>query len=225
MKIAAYHSHLNGWEWMQVHHADLWDEISGIIARLDAEALRTKVSQEKRMVGRMLYSPEAINERLKELFRESDWQESVTNFYVTDDMQLIRATVDLSTDEQKREIAAAGKTPIFSFNQTDFVKERVAVEVQFGKYAFIAYDLFVKHMAFFVGDKIDLGVEVLPTKAMQRQMSSGVGYYEHALYSIGRQGRGIPAVPLVLIGIEADETPTLAEIEAQEGVVADEVTE
>ena len=35
--------------------------------------------------------------------------------------------------------------------------KRVAVEIQFGKYSFIAYDLFVKHMAFYVGDAIDVG--------------------------------------------------------------------
>ena len=35
-----------------------------------------------------------------------------------------------------------------SYNQTDFVKDRVAVEVQFGKYAFVAHDLFVKHLCF-----------------------------------------------------------------------------
>lgn len=93
----------------------------------------------------------------------------------------------------------------------------MAVEVQLGKYSFISYDLFVKHMAFYVGDKIDLGVEILPTKAMQTQMSSGPGYYEHALYQIARQGRGVPAVPLVLVGIEADEVPTLEEAAAAAG--------
>lgn len=40
---------------------------------------------------------------------------------------------------------------MFSYNQTDFVKDRIAIEVQFGKYSFVAYDLFVKHMAFCVG--------------------------------------------------------------------------
>ena len=48
----------------------------------------------------------------------------------------------------KDAIESAGREPIYSYNQTDFVKERVAVEVQFGKYAFVAHDLFVKHMAF-----------------------------------------------------------------------------
>jgi hypothetical protein len=114
---------------------------------------------------------------------------------------LIRKTIPMSADEQKAEIEAAGKRPIRSYNQTDFVKNRVAIEVQFGKYSFIAYDLFVKHLAFYVGDKIDVGVEVLPMKAMQECMSSGPGYYEGALYDIARQGRGVPAVPLVIVGV------------------------
>ena len=64
-----------------------------------------------------------------------------------------------------------------------------------------ALDLFAKHLAFYVGDVIDLGIEVLPLKAMQAEMSSGPGYYEGALYDIARQGRGVPAVPLVILGV------------------------
>lgn len=41
----------------------------------------------------------------------------------------------MTPKEQKREIVAAGEEPIFSYNQTDFVKDRVAIEVQFGKYS------------------------------------------------------------------------------------------
>ena len=77
----------------------------------------------------------------------------------------------------------------------------MAVEVQFGKYAFVAHDLFVKHMAFFVSDMIDVGIEVLPMKELEAHMSSGVPYFERDLLNIIRQGRGVPAVPLVLLGI------------------------
>jgi hypothetical protein len=122
---------------------------------------------------------------------------------VTDDYKLIRRTILLEPENQKREIEAAGRRPIFSYNQADFVKKRVAAEVQFGKYSFIAYDLFVKHLAFYVGDAIDLGIEILPMKAMQEHMSSGPGYYEGALYDVAREGRGVPAVPLILVGIES----------------------
>ena len=104
--------------------------------------------------------------------------------------------------EQKEEIKKYGGTPILSYNQTDFVKDRVAVEVQFGKYSFVAYDLFVKHLAFYVGDRIDVGIEILPMKVLQTKMSSGVAYYEGELYNVIRQGRGVPAVPLIIIGVE-----------------------
>ena len=110
----------------------------------------------------------------------------------------------MSPDEQKRAIEEANHTPIRSYNQTDFVKERVAVEVQFGKYSFVAYDLFVKHMAFFVGDVIDVGVEILPMKELQANMSSGPSYYEGELYNLIREGRGVPAVPLILVGVAPD---------------------
>jgi hypothetical protein len=81
------------------------------------------------------------------------------------------------------------------------VKDRVAVEVQLGKYAFVAHDLFVKHMSFFVNDDIDVGVEIVPMKVMEQEMSSGVAYFERDLFNLMRQGRGIPAVPIILIGI------------------------
>jgi hypothetical protein len=153
------------------------------------------------MHGKLLYSPKEMNKSLNDGFVNVGWKESRTSYWVTKDAKLIRKTMSLNIDEQKKEIEAAGETPIFSYNQTDFVKDRVAVEVQFGKYSFVAFDLFVKHMAFYVGDVIDIGIEILPMKELQAEMSSGPGYYEGELYNLIRQGRGIPAVPLVIIGI------------------------
>lgn len=120
---------------------------------------------------------------------------------MTEDAELIDQTSKLQPAEQKKRIEESGKRAIFSYNQTDFVKDRVAVEVQFGKYSFVAYDLFVKHMAFFIGNVIDVGVEILAMKELQEEMASGVGYYEAELYNLIREGRGVPAVPMVLIGV------------------------
>ena len=122
-------------------------------------------------------------------------------YWVTGDEKLVSRTMALPPEEQKREIEAAGEEAIYSYNQTDFLKERVAIEVQFGKYSFVAYDLFVKHLAFYVGDEIDVGVEILPVKSLQSQMSSGVAYYEGELYNVMRPGRGVPPVPLIMVGI------------------------
>ena len=38
-------------------------------------------------------------------------------------------------------------------------------------------------------------------KELEREMSSGVPYYERDLMNVVRQGRGVPAVPLVLVGV------------------------
>lgn len=201
MKIAETYSHLNGLEYLLVHKPSLWDDVQSVIAEVDAEQCKTKVSEEVRTKGKLLYSPVAMNTAFERFFRARSWEESRVTYWVTRSERLIRQTLNLPAEEQKREIEAAGETPFFSYNQTDFVKDRVATEVQFGKYSFVAYDLFVKHLAFYVGDRIDVGIEILPVKSLQSQMSSGVAYYEAELYNLVRQGRGVPAVPLILVGI------------------------
>ena len=202
MKIVEKYSHLNGLEFLLVHKAKLWKEIEDVIDSIDAEKYKTKVSKEKTKTGKVLYSPIEMNNIFKEKFYEFGWKESRVSYWVTKDEKLVRKTMTLPPELQRREIENQKETAIFSYNQTDFVKNRVAIEVQFGKYSFVAYDLFVKHLAFYVGDKIDVGIEILPMKSLQSDMSSGVAYYEGELYNLIRQGRGVPAVPLVMIGIE-----------------------
>lgn len=202
MKIIETYSHLNGLEYLIVHRKKLWDEIQKVIESIDAEKCKTKVSKEKTMKGELLYSPIDMNQSFKDKLTNLGWNEDRFSYWVTKDEKLIRKTMALPADEQKKEIVNSGNTPIFSYNQTDFVKDRVAIEVQFGKYSFVAYDLFVKHLAFYVGDKIDVGIEILPMKSLQSYMSSGVGYYEGELYNVVRQGRGVPAVPLIILGID-----------------------
>ncbi|KGR40175.1 BglII/BstYI family type II restriction endonuclease [Xanthomonas vasicola] len=206
MKVAKIYSHLNGLEFLKVHHEKVILELDRVITRIDAEACRTKETKEARKAGRfadgLLYSPVALNEAFNDALSQLHWYEDRYSYFVTDDARLIRATLGLDRAEQKRIIEDAGHKAIATYNQTDFVKDRVAIEVQFGKYSFVAYDLFVKHMAFYVGDKIDVGIEILPMKSLQENMSSGIAYYESELSNLVRQGRGVPAVPLVLMGIE-----------------------
>jgi len=188
-----------------IHKPKLWSEIASAIKSVDAARCRTKISKEKTMVGAKLYSPKALNEAMRDALKRRKWQSRTATFWVTGDAKLIRKTINLPPDEQRKEIEAAGAKGIRSFNQTDFVKDRVAVEVQFGKYFSVAYDLFVKHLAFYVGDVIDVGVEILPMKSLSestpdaqgnrvRQMSTGVPWYEKELYNLIREGRGVPGV-------------------------------
>jgi hypothetical protein len=201
VNILETYSHLNGLEYLQVHLPQLWLELISIINDIEAETCKTKVSREKTKKGKILYSPVDLNNAFAARLRQRGWAESRTQYYVTADVKLARETLTLDAPKQKEIIESAGRTAHFTYNQTDFVKNRVAIEVQFGKYSFVAYDLFVKHMAFYIGDKIDVGIEILPMKALSMQMSSGVAYYEGEVYNVVRQGRNTPAVPLVVVGI------------------------
>jgi len=203
MKIAQKYSHLNGEEYLIVHHKKLYNEIMSILKIIDANKFKTKISKEKTMKDAKLYSPIDLNKEFEREFQSRGWKESRYSYYITLKRELMEKTILLTAKEQKKLLIANGeKDPIFSYNQTDFVKDKIAVEVQFGKYSFVAYDLFVKHMLFYSGGVINLGIEILPTKKMQSQMSSGIAYYEGEVYNVMRQGRNSPPVPLLILGIE-----------------------
>lgn len=203
MIIAQRYSHLNGEEYLIVHNSEIYSEIEKIIELVNADDLKTKISKESRMKGKKLFSPRALNKVFEKHFSARHWKESRYNYYITLNRDLMEKSISLSADKQKEFLKSQGeKEPIFSYNQTDFVKDKIAVEVQFGKYAFVAYDLFVKHMLFYSGGIINLGIEILPTKKMQSQMSSGVAYFEGEVYNVMRHGRNNPPIPLLILGIE-----------------------
>ncbi len=129
MNVCETYSHLNGLEFLLVHKPDLWREVLDVIASIDAASCKTKVSKEKRTPGKLLYSPVDMNAQFKQHLHEREWEESRVNYWVTQSERLIRKTMTLNTADQKKEIEKAGETPIFSYNQTYFAKNRVAVEV------------------------------------------------------------------------------------------------
>lgn len=203
MNITQKYSHLNGEEYLIVHHKELYNEIVSITKSINADKLMTKISKEKTMKGKKLYSPEALNKEFKVKFKQKNWIETRYQYYVTTNPKLMQELILLPYKEQKDFLINKGVQDLIkSYKQTDFVKEQIAIEVQFGKYAFVAYDLFVKHLLFYSGGIINLGIEILPTKKMQSQMSTGIAYYEGEVYNILRHGRNNPPVPLLILGVE-----------------------
>jgi hypothetical protein len=83
VRIVEQYSHLNGWEHIQVHKPQVWQDIVDVVGLVDAEACRTKVSKEQGMVGRMLFSPAALNQRFHEEFSHRAWRESRTSYWVS----------------------------------------------------------------------------------------------------------------------------------------------
>lgn len=202
MNIAKKYSHLNGEEWLLVHEKATYQEILDTVACIDADTCRTKISKEKNRRGMALYSPVDINAEFAERFSALGWKSTRYSYYVAHSFDQLEAMAQMTLEEQRHYLEDQGTEAIYSYNQTDHVKNQIAIEVQFGKYAFVAYDLFVKHVAFYTGRVINVGIEILPVKSMQKNMSSGIAYYEGELHNILRHGRTNPPVPLVILGLE-----------------------
>lgn len=202
MEIIGKYSHLNGEEYLIVHYNDIYKEIVDIINAVDADKFRIKVSKEKTMKGKVLYNPDELYCEFKRLFRQKIRKDVRYSYYVTTDYSIMQELITLPLEKQKAFLIEKGvASPIYSYKQMDFVKENIAIEVQFGKYAFVAYDLFVKHLLFYTGGVINVGIEILPMKCMQSEMSTGIAYYEGEVYNVLRHGRNNPPVPLLIIGI------------------------
>jgi len=182
MRIVYEYSHLGGSEILQVRYPDVDRDIAEVISAV--RATRTKVSREKTMRGAPLYSPRDMNRQFREAFRARRYRELRDSYTIT---------------LPRSDVAIRG-----AFKQVDFVKDKVLVEVQFGKYAFMFYDM-AKFQYFFNENKADVGVEIVPCHALQAGMSSGVSYGEQLVYDIERLKRHFPAVPVKVILIDADE--------------------
>jgi hypothetical protein len=204
LKIVEIYSHLNGLEYLKARKPHLWEEITNVIQGVDASSCFTKVSKEVRKQGRTVYSPTDLNKAFVAGFAACSppWRSLEVYYWVCTDPEINRKIAEMPAAEQKNAIEAAGLVPRQTSNQVDFVKETAAVEVQFGKYSFVAHDLFVKHMTFFSMGRIKVGIEILPMKTLSDEMSSGPTFYEKDLNNLVRQGRSTPAVPLVLIGVD-----------------------
>jgi hypothetical protein len=182
MKIVYQYSHLGGSEILQVRYPDIESEINGIITGIKAQ--RSKVSKEKTMQGRLLYSPADMNQQFKAAFATRGYRELRDTYTIT--------------------IPNSGVAIPGAFKQIDFVKGRVLVEVQFGKYFAMFYDM-AKFQYFFNENKADVGVEIVPCHALHHQMSTGVSYGEQLVYDIERLKRHFPAVPVKVILIDVAE--------------------
>lgn len=205
MKHDYIYNHLNAQEFLIVNRSEQWNEVLRAIEQIDANQF-LKSSNDKTRRGELLYNQVAINDEFKRILGEAGWYEMKTDYFVCGDIPTAKEIVKEKDAEKQRKIITERGFEAFSTNnQVDFKKDRIAIEVQFGKYFSVAYDLHVKHTFFFLRDEIDVGIEIIPTHAMMRRMDTGVSWFENEVANVIREGRNNPSVPIVIIGIEPED--------------------
>ena len=190
MIVAARYSFNKGAEAVSEKYPHLLAEIEAALASVDAEQHRTKQSQEKTMMGQMLYSPVGLNDAIKKPLFLQDWRNH-------------RVECQYSAKYYTPEYAAT-VTENVGFRDMDFVKEKLGVEVQFGKYSFMVYNVAAKMTIFRNLGYIDTGIEVVPVKRFAQQMSSGVSYFEQFVWDLEQRGVADIDVPVLILGIDGE---------------------
>ena len=189
MRIVGEYSFNGGKEAAQHDYKHLLAEIHSIIATVDAHAYKTKESKEVTMQGKMLFSPKALNKAFKKLFEKRMWSS-------------VRVKCDYPTeyyvDNYKPKQLNRG-----AFREMDFVKQKLGVEVQFGKYAFMVYNVAAKMTIFKNLGHIDTGVEIVPVKALADEMSTGVSYFEQFVWDLEQRGISNIDIPVLVLGLDA----------------------
>jgi hypothetical protein len=76
--------------------------------------------------------------------------------------------------------------------------------VQFGKYAFMVYNVCAKMTIFSKLGHIKMGIEIMPVKAFADRMSTGVSYFEQIVWDLQTRGVANIDIPVLILGIDAD---------------------
>lgn len=153
-------------------------EVVQAIRSVDGNIMKTKESKEKTMPGKMLYSPVDLNKAI------------LTNNLYKKGWKKPRIKIDSKIGKGKN-----------SYIEADGAKNNVGLEVQFGKYAFLGWDILGKMVIFAENKDYKAGIEVVPVKSLQSQMSTGVGSFTQIVNILEKRGVSDKDIPVLILGI------------------------
>jgi len=188
MKIVGIYSFNNGKETIEKKYPHLLKEVKQVIKKVNAQKAKTKLSREKTMPGKMLFNPKVLNKTFKDEFSKFNWKN-----------QRVVCEYPMEFYLPAYKPAKLNKG---AFREMDFIKEKLGIEVQFGKYAFMVYNVCAKMTIFNNFGYIDSGIEIVPIKKFADQMSTGVSYFEQFVWDLEHRGVSNIDIPVLILGID-----------------------
>lgn len=183
MEITGLYSHKHGEKLIRTKHPKELEDVYAAVAQLDVSRALCKLSEEKTK-NTLLFSPVDLNIQLKTVLADRGWTKR-----------------DPTSKKGWREprISLEGGA---EFREMDGIKNRVGLEVQFGKYAFMGYDIFSKMVIFAKRDLIDCGIELVVMPSMIRNMSTGVSSFAQITMDMKARGVADIDIPTLVLGFE-----------------------
>jgi len=193
MKITGIYGHKDGQNYLERRHPDELSEVISVTESLNPAVALTKQSSEKTKPP-LLFSPVDMNDFLKTTLSPRGWTEPAPN--------------SKKGFREPRIYLEGGR----EFREMDGIKNKVGLEIQFGKYAFMGYDIFSKMVIFSKRNLIDCGIELVVMPSMISNMSTGVSSFTQIVMDMRARGEADLDIPTLILGME----PTTEEWEEVE---------
>jgi len=140
----------------------------------------------------MLYNPRELNRCFKNKFKEKKW---------TSHKEICLYSSQYYTEIYKNKGKNKSNDTINAYREMDFIKEKLGIEIQLGKYAFMVYNVCAKMTIFNKLGIIDTGIEIVPIKELAKEMSTGVSYFEQFVWDLEHRGVANIDIPVLILGI------------------------
>ena len=185
MIIKDIYSHNDGEKYINENHKSEYDEIVNAVNSVDISKVLSKVTHEKTKEA-LLFSPKELNHQLKNYLCILGWTEKNES-----KKGFIEPRINFDGEK--------------GFREMDGLKNKVGLEIQFGKYAFMAYDIFSKMPIFHKRGLIDCGIELVLSHNMIKDFSTGVGSFNQIVLDMKERGVADLDIPTLVVGIECSD--------------------
>ena len=176
MIIKNVYSHKGGLEFIKKNRPTELKDIYDAVKNIDINKALSKRTHEKTK-NSLLFSPIDMNNQLKKFLSKKKWNPRSISF---------------------------DNVPN-AFREIDGLKNKVGLEIQFGKYAFMAYDIFSKMPIFKKKSIIDCGIELVLSQSMIKHMSTGVSSFRQIKLDIEARGEADIDIPTLILGFECTD--------------------
>lgn len=163
MRIAQYHSHFNGREFLSLHKPDVQAEVLTAIGtrELQCASARTGSAIDGPSPDELVH----LAADLSGMLRACGWAEVAT-------------TACNAANEPEKSLPSY------------LIKERVSLTVSVAAAPYGAHDVYAKHLALYVKDLVDVGLSIVPMQTIGQDGSARTPYYEEDFIVFSREARG-----------------------------------
>lgn len=201
MQVVSIYSHKDGEKFIRENRPQELLDIFDAVHQVNADSVLTKISHEASKPP-LIFSPTELNNQLKNILCTKGWTQANSKGKKGFSEPRLYWNSLVNDFNQDLGLRTPGNN---EFREMDGIKNKVGLEIQFGKYAFMGYDIFSKMPIFAKKQMIDCGIELVAMPNLIPNMSTGVSSYSQIVMDMMARGVADIDIPTIVVGISCTD--------------------